>query len=75
MLDSCNSENAGEKGSEEGELAESNVDMTGGRVKPGQAATVSKYLMMCRRNDWEGGWKEVAECDARQRMAQTILDF
>ena len=39
-------ETAGEKGSEEGELAESNVDMTGGRVKPGQAATVSKYLMV-----------------------------
>ena len=37
---------AGEKGSEEGELAESNVDMTGGRVKPVQAATVSKYLMV-----------------------------
>ena len=37
---------AGEEGSEEGELAESNVDMTGGRVKPGQAATVSKYLMV-----------------------------
>ena len=32
------------KGSEEGELAESHVDMTGVRVKPGQAATVSKYL-------------------------------
>ena len=37
---------AGEKGSEEGELAESHVDMTGGRVKPGQAATVAKYLML-----------------------------
>ena len=34
---------AGVKGSEEGELAESNVDMTGGRVKPGQAATVSNF--------------------------------
>ena len=66
---------AGEKGSEEGELAESHVDMARGRVKPGQAATVSKYLMICRRNDWEGGWKEVAECDARQRVAQTIRDI
>ena len=66
---------AGEKGSEEGELAESHVDMARGRVKPGQAATVAKYLMMCRRNDWEGGWKEVAECDARQRVAQTIRDI
>ena len=41
-----NHEIAGEEGSEEGELAESHVDMTGENVKPGQAATVSKYLVM-----------------------------
>ena len=75
MLDSSNNEIAGEEGSEEGELAESHVDIARGRVKPCQAATVSKYLMMCRWNDWEGGWKEVADCDAQQRVAQTILDI
>ena len=31
---------AGEKGSEEGELAESHVDITGERVKPGQLHNV-----------------------------------